>query len=295
MSAWRELSLGQVCELKRGYDLPNASRRAGTVPIVSSSGPTGLHDEAKVSGPGVVTGRYGTLGEVFYVAEDFWPLNTSLYVRDFKGNDPRFVAALLRSLNLAQFDGAAAVPGLNRNQLHTVPVRVPDLVAQQVIASVDAALDNLTQNVRRRVEALNEMAQAIYRERFVQFRFSGRENVELVDSDLGPIPDGWHVDTIASVAARERNAIGSGPFGSRLGRKDYQTTGIPVIRGANLRLRGGFDESDFVFITVAKSDELRSSWAHRGDIVITQRGTLGQWDEYQRSPGSSGMSCRRAR
>ncbi len=88
---WRECTLGDAIELKRGFDLPRQERCPGEVPLVSSAGVTDYHCEAMVKGPGVVTGRYGTLGEVFYVTDDFWPLNTTLYVRDFKGNDPRFV------------------------------------------------------------------------------------------------------------------------------------------------------------------------------------------------------------
>ena len=126
MRTWRDATLGDVCELKRGYDLPAAQRERGAVPIVSSSGISGFHSVAKVHGPGVVTGRYGTLGQVFFLQEDFWPLNTALYVRDFKGNDPRFVAALLESLDLGRNDGASAVPGVNRNQLHGLAVVVPD-------------------------------------------------------------------------------------------------------------------------------------------------------------------------
>lgn len=276
MSEWREVTLGDVCELKRGYDLPRGSRGAGTVPVISSSGPTGRHNEVKAKAPGVVTGRYGTLGQVFYVTEDFWPLNTSLYVRDFKGNDPQFVAALLRSMNLSQYDGAAAVPGLNRNQLHTLPVRVPGLAAQKAIAHVAQAFDELIENNRWRVEVLEEMVRAVYHEWFVKFHYPGHGDVPLVDSGLGPIPQNWDVDNIASVASTERNSISSGPFGSKLGRKDYQPAGVPVIRGANLRVGGGFDESDFVFVAEAKAEELRSAWARRGDLVVTQRGTLGQ-------------------
>ena len=92
---WRRVTLGEVVELKRGYDLPRRERVSGPIPLVSSSGITDYHIEAKVRGPGVVTGRYGTLGKVFFVPEDFWPLNTALYVRDFKGNDPRFIAYFL--------------------------------------------------------------------------------------------------------------------------------------------------------------------------------------------------------
>ena len=115
---WREASLGEVIELKRGYDLPQRSRITGSVPLVSSSGVTDYHIEAKVKGPGVVTGRYGTLGEVFFVPSDFWPLNTTLYVRNFRGNDPRFISYFLRGIDFSAFSDKAAVPGLNRNHLH---------------------------------------------------------------------------------------------------------------------------------------------------------------------------------
>lgn len=276
MTEWSRVRLGEVIELKRGYDLPKRARADGPFPIVSSSGISGNHAEAKVHGPGVVTGRYGTLGQVFYIDGDFWPLNTSLYVRDFKGNNERFVALLLESMDLGQHDGAAAVPGLNRNQLHTLPVRIPDRAGQDKIALVVESIDDLIKNNRRRVDVLEEMARAVYREWFVHFRYPGHENVPLVDSPLGPIPDGWTVEPVSALASSERNAVTGGPFGSKLGRKDYRDTGVPVLRGANLRVGGGFDESDLVFVSDEKADELRSSVAVRGDVVVTQRGTLGQ-------------------
>ena len=206
MSEWREVTLGDVIELKRGYDLPKRARADGPFPIVSSSGISGTHAESKVRGPGVVTGRYGTLGEVFYLTEDYWPLNTSLYVRDFKGNNPRFVAALLEWMDLAQHDGAAAVPGLNRNQLHNVPVCVPDRSSQDRIASIVASIDDLIENNRQRVEVLEEMARAIYQEWFVRFRYPGYEDVPLVDSPIGPIPDGWTL----SACGDELTVLGGG-------------------------------------------------------------------------------------
>ncbi len=115
------------------------------------------------------------------MTEDFWPLNTALYVRDFKGNDPRYVAALLRLMDLAQYDGTAVVPGLNRNQLHTVRVRVPAVPVQRALADVVQAFDDLIENNRRRVEVLEEMARAIYREWFVKFRYPGHSDVSMVD------------------------------------------------------------------------------------------------------------------
>jgi type I restriction enzyme S subunit len=82
---WRATRLGDVLTLKRGHDLPDSQRQDGEVPVVSSSGITVTTACPKAKAPGVVTGRYGTLGEVFYIEEDYWPLNTALYVIDLKG------------------------------------------------------------------------------------------------------------------------------------------------------------------------------------------------------------------
>ena len=110
--------LGELVTLKRGYDLPESKRTPGDYPIISSSGMSGSHNEYRVEGPGVVTGRYGTLGEVFYVANPFWPLNTTLYVHDYKGSNPRFISYYLRTVLSGNFNTAGAVPGVSRSVLH---------------------------------------------------------------------------------------------------------------------------------------------------------------------------------
>ena len=197
---WRRTTLGEIINLKRGYDLPKRLRKNGPFPIVSSSGVTGAHAEAKADPPGVVTGRYGTLGAVCYVDEPYWPLNTTLYVQDFKGNHERFIAYLLESLDLGALVSSAAVPGINRNHLHPLPVRVPDRPLQASIATALGAFDDLIRNNRRRVEILEEMARLLYREWFVHFRYPGHEDVELIDSELGPIPRCWGITTLGVAA-----------------------------------------------------------------------------------------------
>ncbi|RPI74981.1 MAG: restriction endonuclease subunit S, partial [Desulfobacteraceae bacterium] len=190
-SHWTDCTLGDVITLKRGYDLPNRDRIDGEYPVVSSSGITGTHSVAKARGPGVVTGRYGTLGQVFYVPGDFWPLNTSLYVEDFKGNHPRFISFLLQTLNFGKRSGAAAVPGVNRNDLHMLRIKKPNLPTQYKIAAVLSTYDDLIENNLRRIKILEEMAQNLYREWFVKFRFPGHQHARFVDSLLGRIPEGW--------------------------------------------------------------------------------------------------------
>lgn len=191
MNEWIDCSLGDVLTLQRGFDLPSGSRRAGKVPVVSSAGITGVHDEARVSAPGVVIGRYGTLGEVHYVQEDFWPLNTTLWVKDFKGNHPHFCAYMLETIGIADTSGSAAVPGVNRNVLHGLPVCLPPIETQRRIASILGAYDDLIEVNRRRIAVLEEMARGLFEEWFVRFRFPGHEAVPIINTPDGPLPEGW--------------------------------------------------------------------------------------------------------
>lgn len=170
----------------------------------------------------------------------------------------------------------ATMPNLNASIVEGLPVPILPLGNQDAAVAVLAALDDLIENNRRRTEVLEEMARAIYREWFVRFRYPGHENARLVESALGPVPQGWRVQSVAAIASKQRHAVTSGPFGSKLGRKDYRDEGVPVLRGANLRVGGGFDETDLVYVSEEKANELRSSLTGPDDIVITQRGTLGQ-------------------
>ena len=201
MTGWKECLLGDVITLKRGYDLPHSARLPGPFPVVSSSGITDHHAEPKVKAPGVVTGRYGTLGQVFFVSKDYWPLNTSLYVQDFKGNDPKFIALLLSTLSFGSQNAAGAVPGVNRNHLHAMEVCVPPLPIQRRIAGILSAYDDLIENSQRRIKILEEMARRLYREWFVHFRFPGHEECRMVESPLGEIPEGWEVKLLPDCVA----------------------------------------------------------------------------------------------
>lgn len=208
VNSWRTTTLGEIIQLKRGYDLPKKNRCAGPFPVVSSSGVGGCHDEAKVKGPGVVTGRYGTIGEVYYITSDFWPLNTSLYVRDFKGNCPRFISYFLRTLNFQAYSDKAAVPGLNRNDLHTAIVRVPGVYEQREIASILGALDDKIELNRRMNETLEAIARATFKSWLVDFdpvraKADGRQLAGMdaetealfpdsfEETSIGKIPRGW--------------------------------------------------------------------------------------------------------
>lgn len=141
-SGWRSTTLGEVVNLRRGFDLPENSRTHGSYPVYSSSGITGNHNVPAGKGPGVITGRYGTIGKVFLSEGPYWPLNTTLYVDDFKGNNPQFIYYLLKTVPWQEYTTASAVPGINRNHLHRAFVHIPDLEVQETIALFLRTIDD---------------------------------------------------------------------------------------------------------------------------------------------------------
>lgn len=155
-AGWEVGRLQEVVVLQRGFDLPGHKREAGAVPIYAATGIVGSHAAARVKAPGLVTGRSGTIGEVLYVQEDFWPLNTVLWASAFPRSEPLYAYYLLASLRLGQFSSGAAVPTLNRNDVHGLRVLIPPRLIQQrfqrdagsLLAQVHA-LTLKIQNLRR--------------------------------------------------------------------------------------------------------------------------------------------------
>ena len=190
MGNWRNGELGDFVTLKRGFDLPQQKREDGKVPIFSSSGITGTHSTAMVKAPGVITGRYGTIGEVFYAAEDFWPLNTTLFVEDFHGNDAKFIYYFLNTLEWSKFTSASAVPGINRNTVHREIVSLPDIETQRRIASTLSMLDEKIKTNTEINDNLQQQLTAIYKSWYQDFSLVN--DTELVETAYGTIPKGWH-------------------------------------------------------------------------------------------------------
>ena len=128
---WEVVKFKDFIKLNRGFDLPEEKIVNGKYPIVASTSIKGYHNDYKVNAPCIATGRSGSLGIVQYVNQKSWPLNTSLYVKDFKGNSPRFAYFFLQNLNLETFNSGAGVPSLNQNHLHHITFGLPPLEIQK--------------------------------------------------------------------------------------------------------------------------------------------------------------------
>ena len=156
-SGWKVVRLDKVAPLQRGYDLPVDNIKEGLYPVVYSNGILKFHNEFKAKAPGVITGRSGTIGKVIYVEKDYWPHNTSLWVTNFCGNNPKFIYYMYINLNLIRFSAGSGVPTLNRNDIHLQKILLPPLDEQKKIAEILSTWDeaiNLIESKKQFKKAL---------------------------------------------------------------------------------------------------------------------------------------------
>uniref|UniRef100_A9A7U6 Restriction modification system DNA specificity domain n=1 Tax=Methanococcus maripaludis (strain C6 / ATCC BAA-1332) TaxID=444158 RepID=A9A7U6_METM6 len=235
---WEVKEIGELVTFQRGHDLPVNSRKNGIYPVVASNGIVGYHNEYKVENEGLTIGRSGNLGEPFYVSTSFWPLNTTLYVKKFHNSHPKFMYYFLKTLDLKKYNSGSAVPSLNRNYIHPIKVAVPPLHEQQKIAQILSSLDDKIENNNQQNKILEETANSIFKEWFVNFNFLDENGLSYFENngemefneDLGSeIPKGWKVGSIYEIS----EVIYGAPFSSKLFNECGD--GYPLIRIRDLK------------------------------------------------------------
>lgn len=159
---WTVGPVGNFAEFQRGFDITKKMQaETGSVPVVSSGGIKSYHDVAAVQGPGVVVGRKGSIGSLHFVEEDYWPHDTTLWCRDFKGNVPKFVYYLLHKIDMKRLDSGATNPALNRNFLHDEPIFWPGVTEQEEIVTVIESAESKIELHHTRLRLLRELYQGM--------------------------------------------------------------------------------------------------------------------------------------
>jgi len=192
---WREMEFENFTSLQRGKDLTKTQFREGIVPVAGSNGVIGYHDTAIAKAPGIAVGRSGSAGKVTVYNEDFWPHNTTLYVKDFHGNDPHFAGYLLGSLNLSRFKTGASVPTLDRNSFKSLPILVPPLPEQKKIAQILSTVQRAIEAQERIIQTTTELKKALMHKLFTE----GLRNEPQKQTEIGPVPKSWEVVDLCEV------------------------------------------------------------------------------------------------
>lgn len=241
---WIDTTVGQQATLQRGIDITKAEQRSGAVPVISSGGVSSYHDISAASGPGVVLGRKGVVGSVYFVESDYWPHDTTLWVKDFHGNDPRFVYYFFRWMapRIATMDVGSANPTLNRNHVHPIEISWPRRVEEQLaIAHILGTLDDKIELNQRMNQTLEAIARALFKSWFVDFdpvraKAKGHDlglpksladlfPDSFEDSELGETPKGW---AVGSVDDEFELTMGQSPPGETY---NEVSEGLPFYQG----------------------------------------------------------------
>jgi type I restriction enzyme, S subunit len=164
---WEDKMIKDIAPLQRGFDLPVIDIKDGEYPVVFSNGILKSHSEYKAKGPGVVTGRSGTIGQVTFVEKDYWPHNTSLWVTNFCGNDPKYVFYFYQQFKLERFGTGSGVPTLNRNDVHVQKVYFPTYTEQVKIRDFITVLDNKINHTSTQLEQAKQFKKGLLQQLFV--------------------------------------------------------------------------------------------------------------------------------
>lgn len=167
MTEWKEYKLGEIVTFQRGHDLPKDKMIDGDIPVAGSNGIIGYHNQFTKEGPGVTIGRSGNIGIPHYYPNAYWAHNTVLYIVDFKGNDAKFMYYLLKTFDFTQLNTGSAVPSLNRNHIHELPVSIPDVSTQRRISAILSSLDDKIDLLHRENATLEQVAETLFRQWFV--------------------------------------------------------------------------------------------------------------------------------
>ncbi|MCQ2005256.1 restriction endonuclease subunit S [Rhizobium sp. NRK18] len=270
---WRRSELGDLVKLEYGKALAGAERREGAVPVFGSSGIVGYHDKAVAAGPSIVISRKGSLGGVFYVEGGFWPIDTTYFVVQRENSDWQWLTYLLKFASLERLNEATGVPGLNRDKAAKEQVFVPPLHEQRRIAEILFSVDEAIAATRAVIEQTRKVKQGVL-ERLLT---KGIGHTRFKQTEIGEIPEGWEVATLGDASV----TIVDGDRGKEYPKaEDYQDDGYCLFLSAKNVTRSGFVFEECQFISEEKHRKLRNGLLQRSDIVVTTRGTIGNFAFY---------------
>ena len=233
---WTDRLLGDLFTLEYGASLSDAVRRPGQVAVYGSNGCVGFHDISLCSGPGIIVGRKGSVGQVCWSKDDFWPIDTTYYVQPKNNIEFRWLYWLLLQCNLSKLNSSTGVPGLNRNDAYSQVAYAPPLVEQHAIATILDSVDEAIRQTDAVIVKLRQVKAGMLHDLLTcgldengELRDPIRHPEQFKGSPIGLIPKGWEIITMVEACSKGGGSIQTGPFGSQLHAEDYVKQGTPII------------------------------------------------------------------
>ena len=250
---WAQAPLGEVAPLQRGFDLPSSQIRPGPHPVVYSNGVLKHHHRSMVKGPGVVTGRSGTIGSVHFVQRDYWPHNTSLWVTSFCGNDPKFIYYLYSHVHLTGLLSGSGVPTLNRNDVHEQIVAHPTIAEQRAIAEALSDADALIESLEQLLTKKRQIKKGAMQE-----LLTGRKRLPGFSGE-------WEERALFDLAGGSKELFDDGDW---IESEHITNEGIRLVQTGNIGVGCFIERCNKKYIFEESFVSLRCKEIRRGDLLI---------------------------
>ena len=264
MSELKTYKLSEVVEIKYGKDHKHLAD--GDIPLYGSGGIMRYVDTPLYEQESILIPRKGTLSNLFYLNIPFWSVDTMFYTKIKEGNDGKYLYYLLKSMDLASMNVGSAVPSLTTEVLNKVEINVPDLPTQTQIAQILTSLDDKIELNLQMNQTLEAMAQAIFKEWFVDFKFPGFDG-ELVDG----LPKGWRMGKV-----KEMYKTTSGGTPSRAKEEYYENGTINWVKSKELNGSFIFDTEEKITVDAVKNSSAKLIPKH--SVLVAMYGaTVGEY------------------
>ena len=194
MSEWKKTYLRDLIVIKNGKD--HKKLKNGQYPVYGSGGIMRYADSYLYDQESVLLPRKGTLNNIQFVTEPFWTVDTCYYTVVNRDKVlPYFLYCCLCKMDIQSLNTGSAVPSMTFEKYYSIEVPIPPLSTQHRIASILSRYDSLIENYQKQIKLLEEAAQRLYKEWFVDLRFPGHENTNIIDG----VPEEWEKKSITDV------------------------------------------------------------------------------------------------
>ena len=287
-NGWKRTKWGELATLEYGKslrDYDDSKTAEKPVQVFGTNGPIGWHSSPLCDRSGIIVGRKGAYRGIHFSSEPFFVIDTAFYLRPKTQFDIQWAYYQLKDFDINKLDSGSAIPSTSRDAFYEIPVSLPPLPVQRRIAGILSAYDELMENSQRRIQILEAMARALYREWFVHFRFPGHEKLPRVASPLGEIPKGWEVTTFG-----ELYNTGSGGTPSRASPEYFENGTVDWVKSQELL--DGFVLSTEERITERALDESSAKLFPANAVLIALYGaTIGKLAILSRSAATNQACC----
>ena len=255
-NGWTEYKLKDLCVINYGKGLGKSNIVNGNIPVYSSGGIIGFHNTYNVNSEGVIIGRKGNAGSVFYSDKPFFCIDTAFYIEPNNQYDLKYLFYKLVSMNLKNHKTGTAIPGLIRNDIYKLSISIPPLDEQKRIASALSKIDAYLENTIKLIEEKERFKRGIAKK-----LLTCKEGENIPEARFKGFEDEWEIVKLGDIGTITATGVDK--------KINDNETPIKLLNYLDVFNRNKLYEKEISYMTTATEKQLEKCNIRKGDLFIT--------------------------